>query len=266
MKAKSLLLTIPLAVTALTFLSLPAGAECWVTCPPGSAATPGATGTQGATGAPGPAGSPEELTPAKKPQAMAKAAPAQSSATSGPGVYRIGPTDVLDISVFKVPELSQTVQVAETGTINLPLVGEIPAAGKTAQQLERYLTAKLGAKYLQNPQVTVLVKQNNSQRLTIQGAVEKPGVYPIQGKTSLLELVAIAGGFKSSSDSTVLILRNSDGKRIAAKFDVAVIQTGQVENPSLQSGDVVIAGTSAIRAGFNKVLKALPIAGLFAFL
>ena len=70
--------------------------------------------------------------------------------------------DVLDISVFQVPELTKSVQVADTGTINLPLIGEVVVAGKTAQQVERDLTTKLGAKYLQNPQVTVYVKEYNS--------------------------------------------------------------------------------------------------------
>lgn len=180
--------------------------------------------------------------------------------------YKIGASDVLDISVFKVPELSKTVQVAESGTINLPLVGEVPAAGKTTQQLERDLTAQLGDKYLQNPQVAVMVKENNSQRVTIQGAVAKPGVYPLKSKTTLLELIALAGGFNTSSDSTVLVLRNSGGKRMAAKFDVDVIQKGQSDDPAVQSGDIVVAGTSAIRAGFNNVLKVLPIAGMFAIL
>ena len=72
--------------------------------------------------------------------------------------YKIGPLDVLDISVFKVPELSKTVQVADAGTINLPLVGEIRAGGMTAQEVERDLTARLDAKYLRKPQVTVLSK------------------------------------------------------------------------------------------------------------
>ena len=87
--------------------------------------------------------------------------------------YKIGAMDVLDISVFQVPELTKSVQVADTGTINLPLIGEVAVAGKTAQQVERDLTAKLGAKYLQNPQVTVYVKEYNSQQVTIQGADKK---------------------------------------------------------------------------------------------
>ena len=113
--------------------------------------------------------------------------------TSG---YKIGAMDVLDISVFQVPELTKSVQVADTGTINLPLVGEVAVVGKTAQQVERELTTKLGAKYLQNPQVTVFVKEYNSHQVTIQGEIKKPGVFPLKGPTSLLQLVALAGGFE----------------------------------------------------------------------
>ena len=163
--------------------------------------------------------------------------------------------------MFQVPELTKSVQVTDTGTINLPLVGEIPVAGKTAQEVERDLTARLGAKYLKNPQVTVYVKEYNSQRVTITGAVKKPGVYPIKGRTSLMQVVAMAGGLGDVSDSTVLVLRQSDGKRSAAKFDVSAIQNGEAEDPTLQAGDNIVAGTSAIKQGFNTILKALPLAG-----
>jgi polysaccharide biosynthesis/export protein len=184
---------------------------------------------------------------------------------AAPGAYRIGVSDVLDISVFKAPELSTSVQVAETGSINLPLLGEVPAAGKTTQQLERELTAQLGAKYLQNPQVRVLVKENNSQHVTIQGAVKSPGVYPLKSRTTLFELVAMAGGLQDNSDSTVLVVRTSNGKRSAAKFDVSAIEKGRADDPTVQSGDMVVAGKSAIKTGFNAVLKALPLAGVFAW-
>lgn len=187
-----------------------------------------------------------------------------STTAAAPGAYRIGASDVLDISVFKVPELTTSVEVTETGSINLPLLGEVPAAGKTTQQLERELTAQLGAKYLQNPQVRVMVKENNSQRVTIQGAVKKPGLYPLKGQTTLYELVAIAGGLENNSDLTVLVVRTSNGKRSAAKFDISAIEKGQAEDPTVQSGDMVVAGSSAIKTGFNAVLKALPIAGMFA--
>jgi polysaccharide export outer membrane protein len=174
--------------------------------------------------------------------------------------------DVLQISVFKVPELTQSVQVADTGTVNLPLVGEMRAEGRTAHELERDLTSRLAAKYLNNPQVTVFVKEYNSQRVTITGDVKKPGVYPLTGKTTLLQVVATAGGFEESTDWTVLVLRQTNGKRSAAKFNVNQIQEGHTEDPTMQAGDVLVAGSSAIKKGYNSILKALPVAGLFALL
>jgi polysaccharide export outer membrane protein len=181
-------------------------------------------------------------------------------------VYKIGAQDVLDVSVFKVPELSKNVQVADIGTINLPLVGEVPVAGKTAQEVERDLTSRLGTKYLQNPQVSVYVKEHNSQSMTVEGAVKKPGVYPIKGKTSLLQSLAYAGGLEPNSDSTVVVFRYTDGNRTAARFEVDNIQSGQAEDPVLQGGDVVVVGTSAIKETFNNVLRILPAVGAFALL
>ena len=199
-------------------------------------------------------------------QAMRPIQVAENGIAPATAGYRIGALDVLDISVFQVPELTKTVQVADTGTINLPLIGEVAVAGKTAQQVERDLTTRLGAEYLQHPQVTVYVKEYNSQQVTIQGEIKKPGAFPLKGKTSLLQLIALAGGFEDNSDSTVLILRQTNGKKSAATFDVSAIQKGRADDPLLQSGDNIIAGKSAIKAGFNAILKALPIAGLFSFL
>jgi len=124
-----------------------------------------------------------------------------SAATPGSAAYKIGPQDVLDISVFKAPELARSVQVAESGTINLPLVGEIHAVGKTAQEVERDLAKRLGAKYMQSPQVTVYVKEFNSQRVTVEGAVKKPGIYPLRGKTTLMQTIAMAEGLDPSTAS-----------------------------------------------------------------
>lgn len=189
-----------------------------------------------------------------------------SAAKPGNSGYKIGPLDVVELSVFKVPELARTAQVAETGTVNLPLVGEIQAAGRTAQELERDLTTKLGAKYLQSPQVTIFIREYNSQRVTVEGAVRKPGVYPIRGKTSLLQVIASAEGLDSVSDTTVVVFRQIDGKRSAAKFDIGAIRSGQANDPPIQSGDVIVAPTSAMKETFNTILKALPLATVFALL
>jgi polysaccharide export outer membrane protein len=183
-----------------------------------------------------------------------------SGATPGDAAYRIGPMDSLQISVFNVPQLTQSVQVSAAGTINLPLLGEVPAARKTAQELERDLTSLLGASYLQNPQVTVTVQNYNSQRVIVTGGIKKPGVYPLTGRTSLLQVVALAGGFDASSDSTVLIIRQTGGKRSAARVDVDKIEEGHAEDPVLQEGDTVVAGTSAIKRGFGAFMSVFPLA------
>lgn len=187
--------------------------------------------------------------------------------TPGNTAYKIGPEDVVEVSVFKVPELSRSVQVADRGTINLPLVGEVPAAGKTARDIEVDLTKRLGAKYLRSPQVTVLVKEYNSQRVTVEGAVKKPGVYPIRGKSSLLASLATAGGLEDAAENgNVIVVRQVDGKRYAGKFDVDAIRAGKADDPAIQQGDVVIANASGTKAAFQTFLKLIPVANVFAVL
>ncbi len=185
------------------------------------------------------------------------------AASSGDG-YRIGPQDVLDISIFDVPELSGIVIVADNGSIQLPLLGETPAAGKTTRELQADLTARFGVDYLQNPQVTVSVKEFNSRSVILTGEIKKPGVYPLKGKTSLLKLIASAGGVTENADSTVLILRKRGGKRTAAKFDISAIEKGRANDPIMQTGDTVVAGSSMAKKVLGGFLKALPIAGAFA--
>ena len=167
--------------------------------------------------------------------------------------------------MFQAPDLSKTVEVADNGTIDLPLLGETPAAGKTAQELQRDLNSKLGAKYLQNPQTTVKVKEFNSNRVTVSGAVKSPGVFPYKGET-LLQFVTMAGGLAPEANSMVLVLRQNNGKRSAAKFNIADIQNGNASDPPMQSGDVIVADTSAMKKGLNNILKVLPLAGFAALL
>lgn len=196
-------------------------------------------------------------------QAAGKAVAVNKPETTG---YKIGPQDVLQISVFKVPELSKTVQVSENGTINYPLVGETLASGRTPRDLEITLTKSLGAKYLQNPQVSVVVSSYNSQRVTIEGAIKKPGVYPLQGQMSLLQAIATAQGLTDIADDSVVVFREVDGKRTAARFEVSGVREGTGTDPQLRAGDVVVVNTSATKKMLNNVLKVIPIAGVFALL
>lgn len=187
-----------------------------------------------------------------------------SIAEPGRAAYRIGPLDVLTISVFRVPELSATVQVADTGTINLPLIGEVPASGRTAQEVEQDVTAQLGEKYLQNPQVTVFIKEYNARRVTVDGSVKKPGVYPLRGRTSLLQAITMAEGLDNNRASgDVVVFRQINAKRTAARFNLDEIRAGTAKDPVIEPGDVVIVDDSAAKVVLHNVLRVLPVTNVF---
>src|SRR6516225_1610288 len=184
------------------------------------------------------------------------ALPARS--VNNPSAYKIGQADVLDISVFKVPELARTVEVAESGTINFPPVGEVSVVGKTVRDIEHDLAKKLEAGYLRSPQVTVSVKEFNSQCVTVEGAVMKPGVHALKGKTTLLQLIAMSGGIdRDVSDSTVVLFRNANGQRNATKFDIDAIRTGQAQDPLIFPGDMVVANSSPLKAAWSEFIKGM---------
>jgi polysaccharide export outer membrane protein len=128
--------------------------------------------------------------------------------------YILGPEDVIKIDVLNVPELSKTtVRVANDGTISLPLIGRVQAAGLTAEQLRKELADKWGENYLQDPQVTIYVSEFKAKPVSVIGAVEKPGLYPLTGRRTLIEMLSMAGGFgkrnTSAAGRTVLVTRKS---------------------------------------------------------
>src|SRR6202051_449131 len=189
------------------------------------------------------------------------AAKLTSAGTPGSNAYKIGPLDVLDVAVFKVPDLSKTVQVGEDGTITYPLIGQVHAAGRTAHDLEVDLKQKLGEKYLRSPQINVLVKEYNSQRVTISGAVKTTGVYAIKGRTTLLQVIAMAGDIDGSTASgDIVVFRTVDGQRTAARVEADSIKNGKVDDPEVLPGDVVVVDTSATKVALSNVLRVLPLA------
>ncbi len=171
---------------------------------------------------------------------------------------------MLEILVFQAPELTQTVQVGPTGQINLPLIGAVQAAGRTGPEVEAEIASRLRAKYLKNPQVNVYIKEFNSQKITVEGAVKKPGLYPITGQMSLLQAIALSGGFDDvASARKVTIFRTTGGRATTARYDVSKIKAGRARDPNVQSGDIISVGESGAKKGINGVLKTLPIIGLF---
>lgn len=182
--------------------------------------------------------------------------------------YRVGPSDLIEISVFQVPELSKTVRVGARGNLTLPLIGEIQAGGLTAQQLEALIASKLRENYLQDPQVSVFIKEYISQRVTVEGAVNKPGVFPISGKTTLLQAIAMAGGLDKLADpNDIKLFRDrKDGTRETIPYDLELIREGESPDPVLSTSDVVVVGKSGARStikDISETLRDISIFGLF---
>ena len=181
--------------------------------------------------------------------------------------YRIGPSDLLEISVFQVPELSRTVRVNARGALTLPLVGQIQAGGLTGQQLEALLANKLRESYLQNPQVSVFIKEFVSQRVTVSGSVNKVGVFPISGKTTLMQAIAMAGGLdKLADEENIKVFRDRNGTREVLDYNLAPIRKGEVEDPVLHTSDVIVVGKSGTRAVFKDItetIRDISVFGLF---
>ncbi len=207
-------------------------------------------------------------------QAMLPAAslPAPDSTTAsgayeGASDYRIGAQDLLNISVFGVEELTRDVRVNSNGHISLPLVGTVMAGGRTIPELESDLAKKYAEGYLQRPQVTVFVKEFTSQRITVEGAVKKPGIYPITGRTSLLQAIALAEGVddRTADLGGIVVMRKVDGRKQAAVFDLRQVRKGLVEDPQLYGDDIVVVEQSGSKTAFRRFIESVPALGIFAW-
>jgi polysaccharide export outer membrane protein len=124
--------------------------------------------------------------------------------------YLINPGDVIEIEVDRAPELSGTRRVSASGTIRMEYLGQVKAQGVTADELASFIANSLSDRYLKNPRVTVAVKQINSHIFFIQGAVNSPGAYQIEGRPSLLTLITLAGGLTENHGATAFIFRDAD--------------------------------------------------------
>lgn len=184
--------------------------------------------------------------------------------TTNANSYRIGPLDVLDVAVFQVPDLTRTVQVDAAGQITLPLVGSVPAAGKSVAELQTDVADKLRARYLQSPEVTIAVKEYASQKVTVDGSVTQPGVYPITGRTTLLQALAMAKGTDGlANEKRVVIFRTVNGQRMGALFDIQMVRAGTLDDPEIYGNDTITVERSGAKSMFRQITSASPLLGLF---
>lgn len=176
---------------------------------------------------------------------LAPVAPAAPAAPAADGwnpaesdAYRIGPGDTLAIQVFGEDELTGDRKVGASGSLDFPLLGRIDANGLTVQGLDDAITAALGEKYIRNPQVQIVVKTYGSQRVVLQGAVKEPGVYHLTGPTTVLDLIAQAGGVVEAGVSDVRIKHKEAGvPDTLVNLEQQTAQGGGAE--PLRAGDIV---------------------------
>jgi len=179
--------------------------------------------------------------PASAKTGMQAAAPATSKGHDDS--YVIGVDDVLAVNVWKEPEVSKTVPVRSDGKISLPLAGEVQASGQTPRQLEQALSAKLRS-YISEPEVTVIVEQIKSQKFNVLGLVSKPGSYPLGNSPTVLDAIALAGGFRDfAKQKSIYVLRqNADGtqSRLAFNYKEVIKGKNPEQNVRLQPNDTVV--------------------------
>lgn len=157
--------------------------------------------------------------------------------------YIIGDDDVLAINVWNEPDLKQSVPVRPDGKISLPLVGDIQAAGRTPSQLQEDIAAKLQT-YITHPNVTVVVQQILSKKFNILGRVMRPGAYPLSKTTTVLDAIALAGGFQDfAKQKDIYILReNSGGDESRLRFNYKDVIKGKSreQNIKLEPNDTIV--------------------------
>lgn len=167
--------------------------------------------------------------------------PSATPATTDPG-YVIGPQDMLDINVWKEPDMTRVVPVRPDGKISLPLINDVQAAGSTPQQLAADITTKL-KKFLTDPQVTVIVTAINSQRVFVIGEVLHAGAFQLVPGTTVLQALANAGGFTTFANvKKIHVMRVVNGKHVELPFNYREVLSGdnQDQNIKLEPGDTVV--------------------------
>ncbi len=163
--------------------------------------------------------------------------------------YRLGANDLLEVEVLDIENGKRTVRVNASGLVSMPLIGSVKVAGLTGHEAEALIATRYREKYLQNPQVSVFVKEFTSEHITVEGAVVKPGIYPVTGRLTLLRALALAGGFGqiAKSSEVMLFRQDSNGARQVAVFDVDQIRSGKSEDPVIRGEDLIVVQRDAGR-------------------
>jgi polysaccharide export outer membrane protein len=192
------------------------------------------------------------------------AAPDEPKVETLPQNYKIAPMDLLTIKVFKADDLSGDYSVDLAGHISLPLVGEVEAVNLTTAELDDKLTRLLGSKYFEHPDVSVAIKQSTAHVVTVDGAVQQAGQYPVAGPLTLIQAIALARGTTEDANARrVAVFRTIGGQRQAAAFDLTGIRRGEAPDPQIYPGDIVVVDGSKIKEAQKQIFQTIPLLTIF---
>jgi polysaccharide biosynthesis/export protein len=183
------------------------------------------------------------------------------------GDLRISPLDRLAIKVSGSTGVDGTYQVDPSGQIRLPMLGQLEVKGFTTFELAGILESRFKDQYLRHPQVTVQIAESSGQQFTIEGAIGKPGMYPVRGRLSLIQAIALSGGPTGAANlDGIVIFRTIEGKRQAARFDLQKIRKGESADPTIYGNDIIVVDGRLPNQPFDEVLRSLPLVGMFVTL
>jgi polysaccharide biosynthesis/export protein len=183
----------------------------------------------------------QELTASPTPAPPPAVTNVETAILTNANDYKIGPEDLLDISVWKNPELSRTVPVRPDGKVSLPLVNDIQAAGLTPTALRQQLIDRL-SEFIPAPEVAVIVREVHSMKVAVVGSVKTPGRYELKSAATVLEMIALAQGFTDfASRDRIMILRQENGETKRIPFNYRKVAAGDEQsNLVVQSGDIIV--------------------------
>lgn len=178
--------------------------------------------------------------------------------------YKIAPMDTVSVRIFRMNDLTGDYKVDLTGNISMPLIGEVRVAGLTTAEADDLLTRRFGEKYLENPDVSVGIKETARRAVTVDGAVKNAGAFPSTGPMTLMQAVALAGGTSEEANPRrIAVFRTIDGQRQAAAFDLVSIRRGESTDPPIYPGDIVVVDGSGIKAAYKQLLNSFPLLSIF---
>jgi len=181
--------------------------------------------------------------------------------TKGGKIQPLSPSDEMDVVFFGIEKLNRTVRVDSTGMITMPLIGTVKAQGKTVRELEVELEKRYGRNYLQSPQITINVKEFVGQRVTVNGEVRQPGIYPLAPNATLLQALAQAKGFTQLGDpGKVYVFRQIKSTKYVAHYNVDRIRSGAQRDPRIYGNDVVVTFSSSAKVALQNLKDILGIA------